>query len=319
MSLVNHWKLVHNEMMKIYKQKSTWIMYLILLLLIVGSGILTFAFSDVETEYSDDSWRIKLEEENNRLFEEMEEFEFFQEINMSLIAENNYYLEHDIKPVGYGAWHFVWENEILLSIVSLFTIIIAAGIIANEFRWGTIKLLLIRPISRTTILISKFTAVLLFALLTTIFVIVFSWFTGSVLFGVEGLNPYIVIEKRDGLEYVSLVGETMTTFALKLIHFLMMATFAFMISSIFRNSALAIGTAVFLMMAGNSIIAYFSDKEWAKYILFANTDLSQYTNPYGPVVEGMTLSFSVVILLVHFVLFMLAAWFAFTRRDISGT
>src|SRR5690625_7731056 len=94
---------------------------------------------------------------------------------MERVEINNYYLEHDIQPSTYGAWQFVADNAGLLSIVSLLTIIVAAGIVANEFRWGTIKLLLIRPISRTKILASKYIAVLLFAFFTLLFVLVFSW------------------------------------------------------------------------------------------------------------------------------------------------
>src|SRR5699024_12079296 len=77
-------------------------------------------------------------------------------VNTMFIEENNFYLDNDIQPHNYGAWKFVYENNMLLMLVSLFTIVIAAGIIAHEFRWGTIKLLLIRPISRSTILLSKY-------------------------------------------------------------------------------------------------------------------------------------------------------------------
>lgn len=61
----------------------------------------------------------------------------------------------------------------------------------------------------------------------------------------------IVIEKSNGLEYVPIIEEIITGYGFKMVNLVMMATFAFMISSIFRNSAFAIGTAVFLMMAGN--------------------------------------------------------------------
>ncbi|WP_040982550.1 ABC transporter permease [Oceanobacillus jeddahense] len=313
----NLMNLIHNEINKIYIQKSTWIMYIFLAVIILGYGMLTNFFGDVRESYSEDSWRAELQEENEELTKEMEEEELLQDFNTGLIEQNNYYLENDIQPASYDAWQFVMEMNIMLSIVSLLTIIIAAGIVANEFRWGTIKLLLIRPISRSKILLSKYMAVLLFALITLLFVVIFSWIIGALFFGVEGLNPHIVMDKAGGLEYVSVIHEIITNYGYKLVNLVMMATFAFMISSIFRNSALAIGTAVFLMMAGNSIVSFFSEYSWAKYILFANTDLSQYANG-APWVEGMTLPFSIIVLLVYFVVFLAASWGIFTKRDIAG-
>ena len=42
--------------------------------------------------------------------------------------------------------------------------------------------------------------------------------------------------------------------------------------------------------------------DWAKYILFANTDLMQYFEGI-PMVEGMTLTFSIIMIVSYFILF----------------
>lgn len=292
-------------------------MYIIVGIIIVGLGIFIKSYGEYMT-YEEDSWRETLEAENQSLLDESEEFPGIAEFNQSLIEQNNYYLENDIIPVSYGAWQFVMENEMLLSLVSLFTIIVAAGILANEFRWGTIKLLLIRPISRTKILIAKYSSVLLFSFITAFFVLFFSWIVGLILFGFDGMNPHIVLEKNEGIEYVSVIGEILTGYGFSLINLLMMATFAFMISAIFRNSALAIGLAIFLMLAGNQIVFFFIERDWAKYILFANTDLSQYVNGNTPLMEGMTLGFSVTMLVIYYVIFVALSWVFFTKRDVAG-
>lgn len=316
--MVNFLKLTQNEVRKMHIQKSTWIMYSILALIILVGAILNITGDFIIKDYGENTWREELQEENNKLTKEMEEEQLFQEYNTSLIEKNNYYLENDIKPLGYGAWQYVQENLMLVSLISLFTIIVAAGIVANEFRWGTIKLLLIRPISRSKILLSKFVAVLLFAFYALLFLIFFSWIIGAIFFGIDGLNPYMVMEKGNGLEYVSIIKEVMTSYGLKVVNLVMMATFAFMISSILRSSAVAIGTAVFLMLAGNSIVLFFAERSWAKFILFANTDLSQYVGGNEPFIEGMSLTFSVTVLVVYFVIFVIASWGVFMRRDVAG-
>ncbi|MBR7796210.1 ABC transporter permease subunit [Agaribacter marinus] len=311
-------KLIYNEQLKIYIRKSTWAMYIILGVIIIGLAVMTNSFGELGEQYQGDDWQEVLQQENKELQKEGEEDEFVGSLNASIIEENNYYLDNNIQPTPYGAWQFLRENMLLLSVVSLLTIIIAAGIVANEFRWGTIKLLLIRPISRSGILLSKYISVLLFALFTSIFVFLFSFIIGAIFFGVEGMNPSIVSNEASGYTTISLIPTIFSEYGYSMVNLVMMTTFAFMISTVFRNSALAIGTAIFLMMAGNSIVGFFQDKEWAKYILFANTDLSQYADGRTPWIEGMTIGFSITMLIIYYVVFILLSWLFFTKRDVAG-
>ncbi|WP_335727040.1 MULTISPECIES: ABC transporter permease [Virgibacillus] len=314
-------KLIQNEQGKIFIRKSTWIMYIILAVLILGLALLTNSLDGLKSEYDGDNWREEMKQENEQLQKEMEDLEGMgnaEDYQASIIAKNNYYLENDIQPAPYTAWTFVDENISLLSIVSLFTIIIAAGIVANEFRWGTIKLLLIRPIRRSGILLSKYITVLLFALYTALFALVLMWIFGAIFFGIGDWNPSIVVEGEDGFKTVSLVANIFTSFGFKLVNLVMMATFAFMISAVFRNSSLAIGIAIFLMMGASSIVTFFADKEWAKYILFAHTDLSQYMDGNFLMLEDNTMGFSIAVLVVYYAIFMLLSWIVFTKRDVAG-
>lgn len=301
-------------------------MYIILALIIVGLGFMSNFFSGTDTVYEEDTWRQTLQEENQEMTKDMKEHAEESQQGMmggmsnSAIEENNFYLENDIMPVKYDAWQFVSDNQFLLSLVTLFTIIVAAGIIANEFKWGTIKLLLIRPISRTKILLSKYVSVLLFALWTLLFVLVFSFIVGAILFGINSFDPQIVINQGDSFKQVSVVTQIVSGYGFKLVTLLMMTTFALMISAIFRQSALAIGTAIFLMFAGSMIVTFFADYDWAKYILFANTNLNQYTDGYSmPLLnEDMTLGFSISVLIVYYVIFLVITWMFFTKRDVAG-
>ncbi|WP_017547786.1 ABC transporter permease [Salinicoccus carnicancri] len=309
--------LVWNEVSKIFIQKSTWIMYIFLALLVIAVAVITTTTDMSGKEYGAD-WKEELRAENEQLTEEMQEEEFLTEVNTQEIEMNQYHIDNDIKPVTYDAWQFVIDNAMLASVISLLTIIVAGGIVANEFRWGTVKQLLIRPIPRSMILLSKYIAVLIFALITLVLLLVLSWLTGALVFGVAGSNPELVVRNYEGIVSVSAIAEVASGYGFKLVNLFMMATFAFMISSIFRNSALAIGTAVFLMMAGTSIVQFFADREWSKYILFANTDLTVYDSQMGPVQEEMTMGFSIGVLAVYWIVFMVASWLFFTKRDVAG-
>lgn len=326
-------------------------MYILLAVLIIGYGSLNKAFSDEnDTRVYGDDWREVLQEENDSLLEEQanveqrladydqefgtsnqDEYGFddkrydieMDEPNLSLIDSNQYYLDEDIQPAGYGVWQFVAESSLFLSVVSLLTIIIAAGIIAHEFRWGTIKLLLIRPISRTKILFSKYAAVLLFALLTLLFVLSVAWISGALLFGIESIHaqmPLLGLTEDGGFEerFVPVMEQVINGYSYGLVNLVMMSTFAFMISAIFRNSSLAIGTAIFLMLTGTSISQMFLafELDFAKYLLFSNTNLKMYAD--GNVfVDGMTMGFSITVLIVYYVVFLALAWIVFEKRDVT--
>ncbi|HSI65991.1 MAG TPA: ABC transporter permease, partial [Planococcus sp. (in: firmicutes)] len=168
------------------------------------------------------------------------------------------------------------------------------------------------------ILLSKYVSVLIFAFTLLVFLLVMSWLVGALLFGLNGLNPMVVQDLMPGFVQNDVLGEIAKSYGFSLVTLVMMATFAFMISAIFRSSGMAIGLAIFLMMAGNAIVAFLAQYEWSKYILFANTNLNQYMNGAEPMIPGMSMTFSIVVLLVYFAIFMGAAWAAFTKRDVAG-
>ncbi len=127
-----------------------------------------------------------LVEENKALKSQLESspMEIEQDYYKKQIAINEYRIEHDIPfREKYNGWSFVKDSSELILLAGLFTIIVSAGIVASEFNWGTIKLLLIRPINRSKILLSKYLTVLLFALLLLVSLFVYSAILGTILFG----------------------------------------------------------------------------------------------------------------------------------------
>ncbi|MDQ0340720.1 ABC-2 type transport system permease protein [Caldalkalibacillus uzonensis] len=201
----------------------------------------------------------------------------------------------------------------LFGLITLFAIIVAATSVANEFSQGTIKLLLIRPIHRAKILLAKYIAVLLFSMYMIVVLFLGSLVLGGVLFGFEGLwtNP-----GGDFLEDQGLSG-LLQQYAFESIPLVMMVTFAFMVAAVFTNSALAIGLSMFLMFTGGQLAVLLSQYPWVKWILFAHFDLRQYVDGL-PLVEGMTLSFSLLVLSMYYILFILVTWLTFIKRDITA-
>ncbi|AOZ92314.1 ABC transporter permease [Paenibacillus crassostreae] len=210
----------------------------------------------------------------------------------------------------------VWEVTVLsmsftffLNII--FSVVIAADSVASEFSGGTIKLLLIRPWSRSKILLSKYISVILFSLLSTLLLFGISFLSSNIWFGYEG-NLGLNSSSWSDMTY------TFMTFGANYIELLLIITIAFMISTLFRSNTFAISMSLLILFTKDILLAILNpDKyEWMDYVIFTHMNLSGYINSsIGP--GGSTFLFSIVILGVYYVVFMLLAWVAFNKRDVS--
>ena len=313
--------LIKNEWMKIFKRPGTFVMIGMLIAAISLVGIVIKYQQNDKEFVQDKNWEQVLQEENNALKQQMTQsrIKTEQQFFKKEIAINDYRIKHHIPPKEkYTVWSFVKDTSQLIMLAGLFIIIISAGIVASEFNWGTVKLLLIRPINRTKILLSKYLTVLLFALFILAILFVFSTALGAILFGMpDKAIPYLNYYNGQVTEQ-NIVVHLLIYYGLSSIDTMMLVTMAFMISSVFRNSSLAIGLSLFLLFTGGQFTTLLSMKfDWAKYILFANTDLMQYFEG-TPMVEGMTLSFSVIMLLAYFALFQFLAFYVFKKRDVAA-
>jgi ABC-2 type transport system permease protein len=316
--LINFLGLVQNENMKIYRRPGTWVMYSILIAVLLIIGLFTkFVLEDPPNA----NWQERLIAQNLSMQLTVEEAampgpvieHFEREIKL-----NEYRIEQNIPPIETKSfWGYITSTVNLISVVTMFTIIVAAGIVAGEFSWGTIKLLLIRPVSRAKILFSKYVATFIFALLMLFSLFLFSVVFGGVIFGFSSIaQPHLVFSGGEVIER-NMFSYILMLYSLSSVELLMMVTFAFMISTVFRSSSLAIGLALFLMFTGTQLVQMLSQYEWVKYILFANTYLVQYIEG-TPIVEGMTMTFSLVMLTIYFVIFNILSWMIFQKRDVAA-
>ncbi|WP_370223434.1 ABC transporter permease [Cytobacillus sp.] len=316
--------LIQNEWMKIFRRPGTYVMIGLLLIMTTVAGAFIKYQESGGTVPDNTEWKRGLQTQNESYQKQLEEMgemaprEMMEQYQRE-IAINEYRIKNDISPnQEYSVWGFVSDTSQLIEFAGLFTIIIAGGIVASEFTWGTIKLLLIRPIKRVKILGAKYITVILFGLMVLAVLFGYSALLGGILFGFpEKAIPYLyyyngtVTEQSMGLHLIAYYG-------LKSVNMLMLATMAFMISAVFRNSSLAIGLSLFLMFMGGQVTRLIAMKyDWARYSLFANTDLLQYFEGM-PMVHGMTIGFSIMIIFIYFLLFQVLAFYVFNKRDVSA-
>ncbi|MDQ0861122.1 ABC transporter permease [Bacillus sp. V2I10] len=309
--------LILNEKIKIYRKKSSLLVFIALLL---GVSFAAYIKNDAG-DNSHSNWRKEVVQEIQVTKEALASTEGGQETELleKKIAINEYRLEQNTPPLADDTlWGFMSYTSSFIGIVTIFAIIVAGSMISKEFNNGTIKFLLIRPHNRGMILLSKYIATLLYGLVLTAAVFIIGLLMGSIFMGFAAPeDSYLVYANNEVVER-NILLHVITLYAMNSVGLIMMVTLAFMLSTAFRSTSVAIGIAIFLTMSGTISIQLLSqfDLNIGKYLLFANTNLLQYSLD-GPPFAGMSMSFSLLVLAVHYLVFMVITWLSFTKRDVA--
>ncbi|WP_226676579.1 ABC transporter permease [Mesobacillus jeotgali] len=310
--------LIQNELMKIFGKMASWIYMIVIVLAVLIAGIIYSKFSaDPNPNWKQDTQTEITMLENQMASASGDEKKMIQ----NQIEQTQQFLDQDINPNAKTNWHFM--NDVVVgvsSLVTLFVVVVGSANVAAEFSDGTIKQLLIRPHQRWRILLSKYIAVIIYALLLVLTLIVSGYIIGLLLFGSGDFNMKMFEITLEGRK-VAIVG---TQFLLKMLYFipslLIIMTIAFMLSTLFKSQALAVGIGIFVLFFSSTlggIILMLADKyTWAKLLIFPHLDLTVYALQ-DRILEDITLPVSLSILAVYYAVFMMLTFFFFQKRDIS--
>jgi ABC-2 type transport system permease protein len=212
-------------------------------------------------------------------------------------------------------WGQVAGGTAFLFLINLYMMIVAGGIVANEFHWGTIKLLLIRPVSRGRILLAKYMTLLLFGLFLMGILFVSAWVS-------NGLHNIVLDRAWGGATAApdirfNTMGGVLLLYGLRYIEAIIYGTFGFMLSTVSKSNTLAVGVSLITMLIGPELTnILISGKPWGKYLLFINLDLSRYLGGNSGPLPGMSLAFSSVMLIAYWTVFIVITWAVFLKRDV---
>ncbi|HET7657733.1 MAG TPA: ABC transporter permease [Bacillales bacterium] len=315
--------LVKNENMKIYRRPRTWIMAAVMIVLVIVVAVI---MQQIAPEVGD-QWRGKVQEDIQQNEQQLKDManapEAFTAQTKVRIQEDNvrlqYALDHDISPYDTNNWDFVNGASVnVISLISLFAVVIAGSLVAGEFSWGSIKMLLIRPHPRWSVLLSKYLSALLYIVGMLVLLFVSSWLIGGLVFGFGGLNYADIVVDNGKVVKETAIVKGLQFYGFQGITTVILMTIAFMISTIFRSNALAIGISIFILYISNVLSLVLSQFDWAKYLIFSNLNLTYYLDHSEGMIEGVTFSFSLFIDLAYWLVFLIITWWIFQRRDIAN-
>ena len=243
------------------------------------------------------------------------------------ILLNEYRLKHNLKAIArqisfdsyseIDFWAVMGISNVLIGVVSMIIIIMAGSSIANEFSTGTIKFLLINPVKRWKIFLSKYVTIISMSVMLVLCFFFLNAFLSCILFGFGDITvPYLYLSGDTVRELPGMLF-ALWQYLIGSVNLIVMGTLAFAISSLMRNSAVAIGISVFAMLAGNTVVTFLGvalQQDWARFFIFANTDLNAIMTGTS-IFPNMTVGFSLGVIAVHMVIFFLTAWDGFMRRE----
>jgi ABC-2 type transport system permease protein len=217
--------------------------------------------------------------------------------------------------------------NLLLIHIPILVALIAGDMISGEASMGTLRLLLTKPVSRTKLLLVKFTASCFYTLILLIWVAIFALLVSIMLFGTNDL----LIVKASGANIIStsdIFWRYMAAFIFAGIGLITVAALSFMLSAFADNSIGPIVTTVcviivFTILTQMQIPFY---DETIKPYLFTTHMLGWKGFFYVKGAEGATVDGSLenfpaivksgLILVIYAALFLITAIWYFRKKNI---
>lgn len=202
---------------------------------------------------------------------------------------------------------------------TLFSVVIASMIIASEFTGGTIKLLLIRPFTRTQILLSKYITTLIYGLMVST-IMVFASFLASFALPYQSLT--VPLSAEYGLR--SALDIATHLFATNFLLLALYVTIAFFFSAVIRSQVLAVGVGMGILFSGNILGQFLPNLiekyGWLKWNIFNLLSLNDQVLGIGYIPKtGLSIQETIIDIILHITIILSATIFIFNKRDVALT
>jgi ABC-2 type transport system permease protein len=258
-------------------------------------------------------------------------------IQLAFYVDGESYVEFMLQSLNGG---FVVEGKILngylicyvilqalLIHVPLLVALVGGDMIAGEANMGTLRLLVSKPISRTTLMLSKFTASTIYTLLLLIWMALLSLFFSLVIFGPGDLLVFQG-EFINQIPSNDVFWRYLAAFGFAAISLVTVTALSFLLSLFAEN---AIGPIVATMsivivctiLTTMDLPLFVSMKNYlfTTHMLgwkgFFNMQLSEdHSAITGSIEQLPAIIKSAVILIIHAILFVAAAIFIFRKKDV---
>lgn len=205
--------------------------------------------------------------------------------------------------------------QMLIIHVPLLIAFVTGDLISGESAMGTIRLLLTKPVSRSSILLSKFLASCVYTLIVVLCLAFMSFVLGKVLFGVGDL----MVLKSDGLiifQQNDITWRFVYAFSIAFLSLVTVATLALTLSCFSENSigpiVSTMGIILLFTIIGSMDVPVF---DHIRPFLFT-THMAAWRYFFDDPLNSSSIIYSIAILLAHIVVLLSIAFYKFNTKDI---
>ncbi|MBV7272035.1 ABC transporter permease [Clostridiaceae bacterium UIB06] len=242
------------------------------------------------------------------------------------IEQLQYYLNHNMNPITPSSAKFTikFMQQAVILFLPLLAIVLAGDNVSGEFSSKTIKVLLTKAVPRWKILLSKYIALLIMTSIVVLETVIISIIVSTLMFHTGGwAEPVatgfrVVSGKLDASNVIkayewqyAILVYGLGWFAINTV-----TTVSFMVSILVRNTSTSIGIMMASLIGGEFLQYFLADWPIVKYFFVINLNLPKYlTGSFQPI-EGMTLTFSVLVLCVWSILALVVSFKVFNTQDV---
>lgn len=213
-----------------------------------------------------------------------------------------------------------------VSIVIVLSIIIAGGIVSSEFSTGTVRLLMIRPVSRWKFLFSKLMAVLVIGYSTLILSVALLMISSGITYGFGGFSTKVITFVGGSIVSKNYILSIIPKLLFSSISLIFIIAFALTLSTITRNTALSVGLTMMMYLGSSPATLMLTglNMKWVTKTIFPYMNLSSF---YGDSINlqmikqqlGVTLNpnFGAAYLLIVAAILLIISFISFVKRDVK--
>ena len=242
------------------------------------------------------------------------------------MEQSQFYLDHNINTVDLTTANFT--TRIISQSMSLFLpllmILLAADLVSGEMGAGTIKFLMVQGIPRWKVLLSKYIALLGMETIVLFFSFFFSILISGIFFGYGGwMEPVatgfkILGGKLDTSNVAFVVQWQFILMSFGLAYFVsvVVGAISMMISVLVNSSIASLGIILSILIGGSQLTPFMANWQLPRYLFTCNLNLMSYISGSFQSIPGMTMAFSLSVLVVWTVASVVVSFAYFNKRDI---
>lgn len=273
----------------------------------------------------------------------------FNEFNKYQVTEritsNTYYINNNIysnsfntnftfgqnsSTNGTNVWDFMYfAMELCTVIILIFAMLLVCSFVAGETDSGTIKLLLVRPFSRSKVLTAKLFATIFFVVTFMLFSSALSFAAGYFTYGYSEVEVFAIFNAQNVLVISPLALMAINILCLT-IEVLFYVFVSLMIATICKNYAGSIYLSLLFVAIIYTLNILFGNEFWYSFLPGMNLHLFKYfgnsflslTNSsvlqsvlITPILSTMTFVYSALLNGLYLIITVAAAYSVFNKRD----